>query len=231
MSYDPFATSTGLIDQYSGTVVESWFGINPRYSETAHLLFWKIKLDDPAAFPQIEDGEIQEQFSLGPKWESLDGGNTVEFPGNDKKNFNANSQYGTIINRAVGEWALRDILSARGVPTEAKIWTGLRFEFMSQILTKPFKDQNTGEMVEPKPKVMPVAYLGDSPEDIFVPDFDISSLGLTNEQETELRQAAESSDSYGQFLDRAMKLQWVAGDGKMVGALADQSLWQAIKLI
>lgn len=231
MTYDPFATSTGLIDKYTGTVMESWFGINPRYSETAHLIFWKIKLDDPGAYPQVEDGEIQEQFSIGDKWESFDGGSTVEFPGNPQKNFNANTQYGTIINRAVGEWNLREVLSSRGVPTDAKIWIGLRFEFESQVLTKPFKNRETGELVEPKPKIMPVAYLGDSPEDAFVPEFDISSLGLDNEKEQELRQAAETSSTYGQFLDKAMKLQWVSGDAKMVSALADQSLWQAIKLI
>ena len=231
MASDPFSTTSGLIDHYTGTVIESWFGINPSYNADLHLLFWKVQLDNPDEFPEVEDGIIQEQFTIGPKWESMDGGETVEYPNKPEARFNANTQYGKIINRAVDEWGLREELGKRGAsPAEARIWAGLRFEFQSQQLTKPFKNAK-GELIEPGPKVMPVDYLGQGEEVVYERAFDIGQLGLSEEEAADLRGAAEASDSYGEFLDKAMKLQWVSGNASMVTALADQSLWQGLRLL
>lgn len=224
--YDSYEVSTGLIDHFTGTVIGAMFGIRANYSETNYLMLWTIELDNPGDFPQVESGQMTEQFSIGPEWESLDGGQTVEYPGNPEKKFNGNTQYGQIITRAV-EWGMKDRLKAKGPTTNAEIWVGERFEFKAET-RRSFKNQ-AGETVSPGPKIMPVAYLGANTEIQNVPMFDMSSLGLEPDQETELRKVAAESGNYGQFLDGAMKLTWVTGNASMVTALADQSLWQAIK--
>lgn len=230
MSSDPWGTSSGLIEEYSGVVEDSWFGINPQYSEKAMCIMWIVRVDNPEEFPQLEEGKVQEQFSVGEGWESLDGGETIEFPGSPNRKIHSNSQYGKIIDRAIKDWGMRDILSERGAgPTEAKIWEGLRFEFKAEE-RPPFINRQTKEEVKLSPKVMPVSFLGqDGAPAERSPTFDVSQLNLTDSELEDLTNCANKSDAHGEFLDAAMKLTWLPSNGKVVAALADKSFWQALR--
>ena len=231
MTTDPFGTSSGLIDHYIGTVEESWFGINPQYQENVTLLMWRVRLDNPEDYPQLPDGYTQEQFSVGPVWESYDGGATIEYPGKENARVNSNTQYGVILTRAIHDWNMRGVLESKGEgATEAKIWIGCRFEFTAEA-RKPFKNAQ-GETVTPGPKVMPTAFMGEG-ETLLKPVevFDLDSLGLSMEELRDLTEAADKAENHGQFLDAAMKLTWLPSNGKVVTALADKSFWQALQTI
>ena len=116
---DLWETSSGLPDDFAFTVTNARFVFDPQYNNGETLLLaWEgeaegVDLDRPL------------RFACGSGWDTPDNGKTAVHP--KQKLFNKRSHYGMLIDRCIKELGMGDILRRRGVPTEAKVWVGLRF--------------------------------------------------------------------------------------------------------
>lgn len=143
---DSWTTELSSFDDYVGTVEDAWFGIDPNYNEEAVLLHWEISSTD------FENARV-EKFPVGKGWTVEDGGKSAShFAG---KRFHSQSTYGKIIDRAVSEFGLAETLRARGLATQADVWTGLTFHFHRE-------EFDYGGEIGKRSRVMPIEFLGEA---------------------------------------------------------------------
>lgn len=145
VSDESWETTSGLLDDFDGEVVESYFGYNPQYGGGDTLLLnWKVK---------TAEGDQDLLISCGKKWETVDGGKSAQRTDGGKEQFVKTSHYGMILERVKKLGAI-DVLRTRGRATEADLWTGTRWHFKRE------KVSYGGEIGD-KEKVMPVDFLGE----------------------------------------------------------------------
>jgi hypothetical protein len=180
--------SSGFLRHFAGTVKEPYFGTNPQINEGQTLLLtWPTTIDE--SLQEGFDEKVGEEetllFSCGKDWETPDGGETaVHRSGNDAKQFHASSAMGMLIDAIIGRVEnygenasrpdneelevdmadLADVLRSRGVPTEAAVWDGLRFEFAEVLVDYGPDKKNEGQRIQSK-RAMPVKFLGVAGED------------------------------------------------------------------
>jgi hypothetical protein len=140
---------TGLLDDFDFTVTSAKFAPDARYQNGEALLLQLEGTTDSLDVP-----ETHVWFSVGKGWVSKDGGRTtVHESGKPDKRYNGNSQIARLITRCLNDFNIGDVLDARGNMYLADTWVGLRFHMKSEIM-------DYGSGIDPKSKVMPVAYLG-----------------------------------------------------------------------
>lgn len=125
--FDPWKTSTGLVDEYTGTIVDAQFGFKPEYQNGTRLL---LMLDINTGDPSIGEGGIaSEQYPVGDGWDTHDGGKTAVHSSGQDKNFNNASGIGLLLNSIIDAGGL-GVLQATGVtPDHAACWIGGRYNF------------------------------------------------------------------------------------------------------
>lgn len=142
---------TGLRDDFDATVVDSRFGTDSRFQNGEQmLLIWTLNGTDADGAP-FEDEHF---IGVGKAWVTHDGGRSITHESGKDRFFNQNSIYGTIIGRAVSEFGMKDLLTARGGPMEASVWKGLRFHFKSE-------EKDYGGDIGKKSRVLPNKFLGE----------------------------------------------------------------------
>lgn len=229
---ESFEGETGLLDDYDATIVEAWFAPDQRFSNNLCLQF-KLLVD---AEEGGEPEEIEELWSCGPDWESMDGGETAEHP-KGKGKFNKASKVQRMISSAV-EAGAGPVLAGRGTAMEAKIWNGLRFHF------KRTSYDYTYQGAEGKSQVLGMrAFLGEEDAASSSPSGSGSSGsaepkpaaasaldGLDSEVVEALKTAkAEAGDSHNSFVDKAMELTAVTSNPTLMVAIADpDGLWKEL---
>lgn len=120
-TFDPWATTTGLVDDVTVTITDAYFAFDPGYNDGQTLLLKILgNTDDP------ENPEFDQFFPCGNGWETADKGATATREDGKKKGFNRNSGYGMFFMRAIQAGA-GDVLKSRGTPMEAAVWKGLTF--------------------------------------------------------------------------------------------------------
>lgn len=228
---------------FSGTVIEAMFTASEEYNRVQLTL--TVKRDEPYT---REDGTIATEspvwFGVGDTqtWTIVDqGARILHKSGDADKAPSGNSAYGKLILRAVDDFKLRDAFKASGYqPTEAKVWIGHRFHFMTEGAGKAYKFKGRdGEMVEGTSKgaTMPVEYLGtkDAPVSgtvgAAVEDaaFDPASLGLSTDIMGKLEAAAQEATSKDEFLNAAFGLDIDMSNDKVTDALGSGKLYEALK--
>lgn len=129
---DPFALSTGLIEEYEGEVIDSLYTFDSAYNGGDTLVLkLQIKGLDEESLSTFKDGETTELYPAGSGWEAADQGRTAVYDGKDNKKFNKDSGVGLLVSHAMSTEAAPIIRERAGEAgaKDASIWTGLRFRF------------------------------------------------------------------------------------------------------
>lgn len=162
--FDPFKTSSGLKDDFDGTVIDGWWGTDPNSQQNpAPLLgFLKIIADDGE--------EVEARYSTGSGWNSYDGGVTVEHEkdGAGLQYFNNRTAWAECFTKAMESGAESEMrrrsqeeLNNRGPRNIGGMMKGLKFHWNVKTETFNMKDRQTGEQREvTSNRLLPTAFLG-----------------------------------------------------------------------
>lgn len=115
---DLWGTSSDIVTDYEGMVVDAWFNKDPNIMASPTFLWLKLSTDNP------EHEVVTEKYNCGPDWVSNDGGETVTHP--TKKKFSGNSQAGILVSKAV-EYAGAELRERGIAPTTAASWLGTQW--------------------------------------------------------------------------------------------------------
>lgn len=210
-------TSSGLLDEYEGTVAEAWFDTDLDYQNgEALLLHWQVT--DIVADGAAHD-EITEKFSVGAGWSAVDNKQRAEKEYGDS-DFNENSKYGRIIDRvATNEGAFEgalDVVAERGDEKDATVWEGLRFRFARETV-------DYGGEIGERTFIMPVEFLGVADEVSEVGKSNGSSEASREELVEKLTELAKEVDSHTEFLAKAADVEGVVDNDALFEQVADES--------
>lgn len=124
----------------------SYFATDAEYQGGRQYLLHLIGLDE-------NGDEATIKMSIGPDWDSGDGGNTVTHPTKKQQNINGSTIYGHWLSHALEIPELVAVLRSRGGPTNAKVWEGL-------IIHLQEREIKFGRTIEPQQRLMPTEYFG-----------------------------------------------------------------------
>jgi len=125
--FDPWATTSGMLDGYTGTIVDAQFGFKPDYQNGTRLL---LMIDVNTGDPEIgEGGIVSEQYPVGEKWDTNDGGQTAVHESGQEKNFNNSSGVGLLLNSIIDAGGLPTLQGTGLLPHQAKCWVGGTYVF------------------------------------------------------------------------------------------------------
>jgi hypothetical protein len=136
---DTFELSSGLIEDYTGTISDAYFGFDAAYNNGGTcLLKLVVSADDKTMF---DGGETTQIYTVGEGFEPINGGAQVAHESGKQKNFNKQSGVGLLIQSVADIDGGLDILRERGTAFDAGIWKGLHVEFYA----KEFSAKINGE--------------------------------------------------------------------------------------
>lgn len=200
--------------EYTGTIVDAYFGVNPEYN--ADTVRITLKLED---LDGIDRDDWTEGYNVGKveKFDVVDGGATLE-PVTPKTKPNTRSGYGEFI-RKLGEILPSEVkaeLEQRGNPFQAHIYKGLRLRFASQ--EKSFKNQ-ADETVTYNVR-MPVEYAGQGE---VAAAAEASTNGNTEALRNTLETLARAASSHDQFVERALQVKGVTDHDDLLTEIVDEA--------
>lgn len=225
-----WGTGEGLLSDCEATIADAWFGPQPEAEgEMAERRYLFLQLVNIEA-DEDEYDEWTERLTIGNGWEELDGGERIERVDGKKALINKNTDYGRIINRALGQGkegknfgdafdGLAEELQSRGTQFEAEVWKGLRFKFERE----EYSAEIGGEQREWN-RLMPVEYVGVDDKLGGGSSTKGKAAGnSTGDLEGELKELAEGSDSHSDFVKKAMKVKGVRSDDDLLARVMDDS--------
>lgn len=138
-TFDPWATTTGLLESYTGKIVDAQFGFKPDYQNGQALL---LMVDINTGDPEIgEGGIVSEQYPVGKGWDTVDGGQTAVHESGQEKNFNNASGIGLLLNSIIDAGGL-GVLQATGcTPNQAACWIGGTYVFERKEFSGTMQDK------------------------------------------------------------------------------------------
>ena len=142
-AFDPWATSSGMLDGYTGQIVDAQFGFKPDYQNGQALL---LMIDVNTGDPEIgEGGIVSEQYPVGKGWDTNDGGQTAVHESGKEKNFNNASGIGLLLNSIIDAGGLPTLQGTGLLPHQAKCWIGGSYVFERKEFTGKFADGKEGK--------------------------------------------------------------------------------------
>ncbi|MDA4120104.1 MAG: hypothetical protein OK436_05910 [Thaumarchaeota archaeon] len=223
--FDDWETGTGLIEHFTGQVM------NARFAPDANGRY-KLILEFATDHPDAVGNTIEQHYSVGDKWASFDGGDSISFPGNPSRKINANSAYGKLIDKAselVGE-----SIRSWGGTRRADTWVGSIWEMLVE--HGSFKNP-AGETINFS-RNYPVKFLGMAKSAAGNPIGKFADLGGVvsdnpNPQGTVRDQAinlARSCTTHEEWINACFSLQGFVDDDILVKEVADpDALWATLK--
>lgn len=145
--FDPWATTSGLVDDIDITISDAYFGFNADYNNGETLV-----LTIEGTTDDEDNKEYSGFYPCGGGWETTDKGKTASREDGKRKGFNKTSGYGLFFTAAI-EAGAGDVLRERGTPFEAAVWPGLTFHM------KRLKHNYGGEIGEIE-RLLPVEFKG-----------------------------------------------------------------------
>lgn len=226
---DEFGTGTGLFTDYSATITDAWFTLNPTTGATQ--IHFENKLDE--GFERsIKDGEVsnyaEEMFSCGRDWEIADLVEIIDAKGNPRRKVHPNSRYGKLINQAILFNANQDMAKScadRGIKFSAKdarVWIGTRWEWAE--FSEPWDNKDTGKSGIATYN-FPKSYLGT----IEVSTRSQWRQGLSGELVTAMEKIAKGSPDLDSFVNGCVELPEIASNGKLLAAIQDEMVYNELK--
>lgn len=214
---DPYALSSGLIDDFDGTVSEAYFGTDAAYNNgDTVLLVLELSTDDP------DHPQETVKLSTGTGWTIEGQGASIVSESGKARSFNKNSRVGQVIAAALNIGA-GDAMRAKGTPMEASTWAGLSFHW------------NRVELVgfngETKEALLPTAFLGD--EGGTQTTTTAAAAPATGEVDAATRakliMLAKSSADHGAFVDAALVMDGIAANAAAVDLIVDEAFFTSAK--
>lgn len=231
--FNTWETSTGLLDEVTGEVVDATFGYKEEYKNgEALLLFLDVQTGDP----ELGDwGVITEQFPVGNGWETGDKGKTCTHESGKPKKFNGNSGIGLLIDsiRDAGGIAA---LSKRGEANEAASYVGLnatftRKEFGAKIDGEDVKwarmlvtEVHQGKPAKAAPaKAAPTEAPADDTTEAK------AAVKVPAALKIKLKKLAAECDDHDTFVERAFEIDGVDGNQAAEDAVGDEDFYNSLK--
>lgn len=231
MNWGQEYVSTGLIDECAATVLRSWFGGDPAYTneqgEIILRLNWELgDIEGATDAPET----ITEKYSIGKGVVAVQDGTAVERTDGRPVKFNNNSVLGQIVKRVGTDPAfekLADDFAASGAnPANAGIWQGRRFRF-----AREERNYNIGGKDYNKTLLLPVEYLGTMGGglDVFAKaEAALAEGGLTTVRDR-LQVIAENASSQQTFAAAAIALPEVQADPALAQEVLSGSFYATSK--
>lgn len=227
-SDDPYEFVEGF--EFSGIIDGPYFGFDQGYMNGASGILI-LELD-----PLDGEGDARRQFfSYGDGWNiSDDGQHIVHASGDPSKHLNGGSNLAKLVSSAVKLPGVKEIFKARGLPTDAAIWDGLAFDF----ITTSKETQMRGETRTSRTTTVTAFYPNLSrgigvnaaagvPADV-APE--LGAYGIPTSVESDLTALAQSASSHGEFHQRALaEVSGVEGDPAAEGLAADPAFYETLK--
>jgi len=144
--YGEWGTDSGLPSNFDGTIIAAEFTTDEKYTsqDGSPMTVLRLEFDHAAESSPV-------LLSLGAGWEIADRGKRAVHANRNK--FVATSRIGRWIDRCVKQLGMFETLVARGAPTMAETWEGLRFHFERETV-------DYGAGIGEKEMLMPTAFLG-----------------------------------------------------------------------
>jgi len=232
--FDPFALSSGLPEDYIGTIESAAFITDPKYNNGETVL-----LELTVVSPDPEVGTQSQRYPCGPQWRSYDGGQTIEHP-NENAKINRQTAYGVLIQKALD--VAGDVLRSRVSnyplgPRDSRTWVGLTFRWQAEEEEKRFRDRQTGEEVTRRTRrIWPVELVGTDETAGASGDGDTEELsagGVTVRIPSTLaaavREAAKTSERHSDFVDAVMELPGAITHKDLLRAAANEKFYAGLR--
>jgi hypothetical protein len=231
-SFDPFAVSTGLKDDYDGVIVDAWFAKDSSaQGDLASRLQWFVVIQ-----PDDQEAVEEVRFPCGNEWETYDGGGTADHPKGDRQLFNKQTKYGRFVTAAMNSGAEDQIRErfkeTAQTPRSAQWLTGYKFHFARENEDKSFKGRD-GEVVNyTDTTLLPRKFLGFDGE-VAATDGEPKKVdpleSVSPEIAADIRRAAHDLD-YSAWVDHCLELAGVRQSAKLVTALGrPESLYDGLR--
>jgi hypothetical protein len=249
-TFDPFAPSTGLPDDFDAVIKSAWFEFDPEFNNGQTLVL-KMELEtSDEDFGDHGTGELL--LSCGKGWETPDRGATaVRDDGNERKGFHQSTAYFLWIDGAIkcdgAEKVLRT--AERGDPRKAAMWIGTAWHVNRKQID--YKGD-----IGVKDKLVPTRFLGEATALAQVvagnnatggsnaggggaPTKKVAGpvakaakkaaptqpattgTGIDAELRTQLRALADGAETHDQFVEQAFELAAVSEDDAVQQAVLD----------
>ena len=194
MPTDAWDLSSGLVDNFDGTVTDAWFTFDDSYNngETC-VLKLEVKADNPGTFPNENTTTIL--YPLGKGWDIADKGVKCAHESGKQQQFHKNSGMGLLINAAreiglVDKWREQD-----ATPFDARIWIGVHCEWHNTEFTFTTKEGEERSYY----RMLPCALLDSTDnQNEDTPQFDLSPA-----LRGKLRAIATNCDTHDKFIEQA----------------------------
>lgn len=149
--FDPWAQTSGLIDDVDVTFVDCRFGTRSDYADGIPLLF----IADCRV--EGEDGPEEQEliYPCGKGWESAERGEIAVREDGRPRGFNKNSGYGMLIAHALECGAPLKERSDEYGPMRASIWNGLTFHMRRKTIS-------FGGEIGERERLLPVKFVGEA---------------------------------------------------------------------
>lgn len=229
--FNSWETSTGLLDEYTGEVIDAHFGYKEEYQNgEALLLFLEIQTGDPEIG---EGGILTEQWPVGKGWETGDKGKTATHESGKPKKFNGNSGIGVLIDsiRDAGGIA---VLAKKGEANEAASYVGLNATFTR----KEYKNTINGDEVKWARMLVSEIHQGKADKKaeakVEEPAADAEKSGTDHKVpaalKIKLKKLAGECDDHDTFVERAFgEIDGVDGVQAVEDAVGDENFYASLK--
>lgn len=223
--FDPWAFTSGLLDDVTVKVEDSFFAFDADYNDGETLLLkWEVSTDDD------DQPTATLMYPCGKGWEPKDKGAKAAREDGKSKAFGKQSGIGQLASAAI-EAGAGDVLRERGNPMEAAIWKGLSFHMKrkeidyggeigkkERLLPTEFI-QGASKSSASKAKAAPVEDDGDA--DAETPAASSAPV-LKGALKVKLMKLAKEHDDYDSFVEAAYELDGVDGNAAAEAAIDDQ---------
>lgn len=239
--YDEFRTTTGLKDDYDGTVTDAFFG-KPQSGGDRLMLFMKITAED--------GDEVENRYGIGNGWATYDGGKTVEHASD--KYFNNRTAWAEFYTAAIKCGAKEAMgkssanLDRRG-PRDARLFVGFRFHFNVHTETmmlpqrdeagQPVRDERGQVVTNPVDvnRVLPTSFLGlanDGPKESSKASrtSGADSRSSTNGSALAAKvKVLAKTKPFNEWVDAVMDLPGAMDDDELVAKLGDEDYYASLR--
>lgn len=211
LDFDPTRDfSSGLIDDFDGTITDAYFGTDSAYNDgQSVLLILDVATDDP------DTPQITEKLSVGTGWNIVDGGAAIEHD-KGKEVFNKSTRLFGFVKAAHDAGARFTLPSLR----QAATYKGLGFHWLRQKVE--------GFNGESKEVLLPSALLAGAaaaPAAAASPSSEVVSPALV----AKLKVAAKAAADWSEFIDKAYAIDGVAGNAGAEAMVTDEDTFNALR--